>query len=58
MDLFFGFLKDVFRGFNRAISAFVFHKLLFKMRKPPKAVTSKRVVLIKNNICDNPRLYG
>lgn len=33
MDLFSDFLKDVFRGFIRAMSAFVFHKVLFKNEK-------------------------
>jgi len=33
MDFFFDFLKDVFRGFIRTTSAFVFHKLLFKNEK-------------------------
>jgi len=33
MDMFSDFLKDVFRGSIRAVSAFVFQKLLFKNEK-------------------------
>ena len=33
MEMFFEFLKDIFRGFIRTISAYVFHKILFKNEK-------------------------
>jgi len=33
MECFYDFLKDISRGILRAISAYVFHKILFKNEK-------------------------
>ncbi len=49
METFLGFLKEVLKGIVRAIRAYLFQKHSLTTRKPPDAVTSKRVVLVKIN---------